>query len=81
VSTIQRTNSEVATIIEQFLKGTGGAWDWDNFCSNLIADPDLDHIRALCDSARFTYPPTEKGHYCSAEGRAFLRGLVEKLRK
>jgi hypothetical protein len=81
VSTIQRARSEVATIIEQFLEGTGGKWDWDNFCSNLIADPELDHIRALCESADLTYPPTEKGHCCSAEGRAFLRSLVEKLRK
>jgi hypothetical protein len=33
VGSIQRTKSEVADYIEQFLNGTGGKWDWDDFTS------------------------------------------------
>lgn len=67
-------------MIEAFLDGTGGKWDWDDLCSIKIEDPELDHVRDLCSSACFTFPPTEKGHYCSAAGHEYLRQLVRELR-
>lgn len=78
---ITRTREEIATIIERFLDGTGGKWDWDDLCSVKIEDPDLDHVRVLCSSTCITYPPTEKGHYCSSQGREYLRGLAQRLRE
>jgi hypothetical protein len=78
---IKRTKEEVARIIESFLDGTCGDWDWDDLCSIKIEDPELDHLRVLCSSACFTYPPTEKGHYCSPEGREYLRHLARSLRQ
>lgn len=80
VMAIKRTREEVTCIIEQFLDGTGGKWDWDNFCSTEIADDELDRIRNLCAGASETYPPTEKGHYCSAEGLGHLRNIANQLR-
>ena len=77
----KRTREEVALIIERFLAGTGGGWDWDNFCSIEIVDPELDHIRLLCAGAPETYPPTEKGHYCNAQGLDYLRGIADELRE
>ena len=38
----------MAVIIEQFLDGTGGRWDWDDFVSLRIEDPELDAIRLRC---------------------------------
>ena len=54
---------------------------WDDLCSLRIEDPDLDHVRVLCSNACFVYPPTEKGHYCSSQGREYLRELARKLRE
>jgi len=77
---MKRTPDEVSRIIDQFLDGTSGKWDWDDFCSIKIEDPELDHIRDLCSSACFAYPPTEKGHYFSAQGRDYLRAIARELR-
>jgi hypothetical protein len=81
VGSITRTPEEIATIIDRFLDGTGGNWDWDDLCSIKIEDPDLDHVRVLCSSACSVYPPTEKGHYCSPQGREYLRELARRLRE
>jgi hypothetical protein len=77
---IKRTAEEISKTIDDFLDGTGGEWDWDDLCSIAIEAPELDHVRVLCSSTCFIYPPTEKGHYCSPEGRAYLRELARKLR-
>jgi hypothetical protein len=45
---VRLTPTEVADIIEAFLKGTDGRWDWDDFCSSRITDPALDAIRVRC---------------------------------
>ncbi|MGO9209099.1 MAG: hypothetical protein ACLPXM_20945 [Terriglobales bacterium] len=79
MSGIKRTGEEIAKIIDGFLDGTCGKWDWDDLCSIKIEDPELDHVRVLCSSACFTYPPTERGHYCSSQGREYLRELARKL--
>jgi hypothetical protein len=80
VGTTPRTKLEVARIIEQFLNGSGGAWDWDDFCCNRITDPYLDSVRIACHELRATYPPKEKVHYCGPAGFAVLREMVAKLR-
>jgi hypothetical protein len=80
VRSIQRTKPEVAGIIEQFLDGTGGEWDWDDFCSFSIADSYLDSVRIRCTELCLTYPPTEKGHYCSEAGLEIMRELAAELR-
>lgn len=80
MGTIQRTKPEVAGIIEKFLDGTGGEWDWDDFCSLSITDPYLDSVRIQCSELSLTCPPTEKGHYCSQAGFEIMRQLAAKLR-
>jgi hypothetical protein len=68
MDSIQRTKFEVAAILERFLNGTYGDWDWDDFCSFSIDDHRLDSIRIRCSELCLAYPPTEKGHYCSQAG-------------
>jgi hypothetical protein len=80
VRSVQRTKLEVASIIEQFLDGTGGDWDWDDFCSFGIADPYLDSIRMKCAGLDPAFPPTQKGHYCGRAGFEVMRELVAELR-
>ena len=43
--TEDRTAAEVAAYLRDFIGGRGGEWDWDDFESIPITDPDLDRIR------------------------------------
>jgi hypothetical protein len=76
----ERSRGEVADIIERFVNGTGGKWDWDDFISWPIADPQLDAIRARCAGLSQEFQTTQKGHYCSEAGVEVLRQMVKELR-
>jgi hypothetical protein len=77
--TVHRTSQEVAEIIERFLDGTGGRWDWDDFCSLRIDDPALDAVRIRCVDLHDEDP--DPFQYCGPSGTETLRGLVSSLRK
>lgn len=73
------TRAKVAEYIRNFLDGTGGEWDWDDFLSAKSDDPWLDQIRATCAELPDCYPPTRKDHYCSDDGFVVLRDLLKEL--
>jgi hypothetical protein len=76
---VHRTPGEVAEIIENFLNGTGHAWDWDDFCSLRIDDSALDAVRIRCVAIRDEDPhPTQ---YCGPVGMRSLSAMVFSLRK
>jgi|GEM_PF-1035824 len=50
--------AEVARYLRDYIEGTGGEWDWDDFTSVLIADPQLDDIRRK--AAEVTAPDIEE---------------------
>jgi hypothetical protein len=75
---VRRTKQEVADIVEDFVEGTGGPWDWDDFMSFAIEDPALDEIRERWAQLPDIYP-AERG-YCSAEGVEVMRSIVKQLR-
>jgi hypothetical protein len=77
---VTRTKQEVGDIIERFINGTGGEWDWDDFCSHRIADPDLDLIRGKCSGLGSTHPPTVKGNFCNENGIRLMREMIQSLR-
>jgi hypothetical protein len=66
-----RTAREVEVYLRDFLDGTDGAWDWDDFTSIKITDPELDAIRE--EAACVSLPLTEGG-------RATIRDLIEQVR-
>ena len=78
---INLTREEVASEIETFLDGSGGTWDWDDFLSIKISDPELEAIRQRCADLPYEFPPREAGHYCSPEGAKVLRSIVRELRR
>lgn len=43
--TVDRTPEAVAKILRDFLEGTGGPYDWDDFESVPITDPKLEDVR------------------------------------
>lgn len=66
-----RTAGEVEAYLRDFLDGTGGAWDWDDFTSIEITDPELDAIR---EAAAWVELPLTEG------GRATLNDLLQQVR-
>jgi hypothetical protein len=80
MSAVERSRLEVADIIEQFVECRGGTWDWDDFCSFPIEDPELDAIRVQCCSLPKRFPATDKGHYCNPNGIQVMRGFTLTLR-
>lgn len=75
------TKDEVANEIEAFLNGTGGAYDWDGFCTFKLDNPKLEKIRARCAQLGDEFPSDASGDYCNEEGLKVLRGYVKDLRR
>ncbi len=51
---MKRTAAEVVRYLRDFIDGTGGEWDWDDFESVPISDPALERIR---NEAALAAPP------------------------
>jgi hypothetical protein len=63
-----------------FLGGTGGKWDWDDFISMPLGFPDLEDLQRFCIALSAIHPPTLRGWYCSEEGLRSLRVRLEDLK-
>jgi len=74
------TREEIANTIEGFVNGTGSQWDWDDFTSIRLKDPELEAIREKCVSIRDEYPPSDPHAYCSEAGLEVMRSIVADLR-
>jgi hypothetical protein len=55
---VARTAPEVARYLRDFIEGSGGDWDFDDFSSIPIADPRLDSIRER--ASRFNGPESDE---------------------
>ena len=73
--------SDLADLIEKFVNGTIGEWDWDDFISVKRSDPEIEEIRRRCAEVPVEFPPKRDGEYCSEEGAAVLTNLVRLLRE
>jgi hypothetical protein len=71
----------VADTIERFVDGICSRWDWDDFCSAPIIDPQLEAIRLRCAGLPQEFPSAQKGHYCAEAGIEVLRAMVRELRR
>ncbi len=78
---IERSGAEIARLIDSFLDGSCGEWDWDDFISIGLKSPALEQIRRECAAMPDKYPATEKGHYCNREGKERLREIADELRR
>lgn len=71
---------ELANLIEAFLTGQSGNWDWDDFVSVRQPDPETEEIRRRCANLPLEFPPRHEGEYCNEEGMAILKGYISTLR-
>lgn len=65
--------------IRNFLDGTGGDWDWDDFISLRLEYQDLEEMQRFCIALPCTHPPVAKSWYCSEEGLRTLRARLDDL--
>jgi hypothetical protein len=81
LSSVERVREyeRAATVIEQFVSGTCGEWDWDDFTSKSSKDAYLDSVRRLCARVRDDYPAANG--YCTAQGTPLLLGAARELRE
>ena len=77
---MKMTREEVAKTIEDFVNGTGGKWDWDDFTAMRLDNAELDTVRHKCFSVRDEFPSTNPQQYCSDAGMQVLRDLATSLR-
>lgn len=77
---IKLTRQEVARILEEFIDGTGGPHDWDDFMSFPIEDDNLERIRLRCSGLDSKFPPDQKGRFCNEVGLAVIQTYVAELR-
>lgn len=56
---VKRSADEVVKYLQDFIEGTGDDWDWDDFTSIQIDDPQLEAIRIR--AANIEFPVCEKG--------------------
>jgi hypothetical protein len=73
---------EVAKILENFLKGSGTPWEWDDFTQGMsLKDPGLEAIRRRCAGLGTEFPPRTPNEYCGEEGLKVLQSYIAELRK
>ena len=73
---------DVAQILENFLEGTGGGWDWDDFISvGKVADERLKQIQRHVNLLSHEFPPEKADEYCNEQGRDVIRGYIAELRR
>jgi hypothetical protein len=70
-TSVDLTAQDVESYLRDFLEGTGGDWNWDDFTSIPITDPTLEGIRE--EAACVPLPVDE-------EGEVTLRRLLEVVR-
>ena len=75
------TREDIAHVIESFLDGTCGPYDWDDFCTFSLTDRQLDEVRRECCDCDQQFPPDGPGQYCNDKGKAFLRDIARRLRE
>ena len=73
------TKEEVAKTIENFVNGSCGPWDWDDFISVQIANEELEAFRIACLRTQSEYPggPNQS---CNEEGLEVLRSVAKQIR-
>lgn len=71
---------DAADVLERFVAGTVGAWEYDDLTSKPSRDPLIDEVRREVIHLRDRFPPTESEHYCGEAGLARILELAARLR-
>jgi hypothetical protein len=72
---------EVMKAIEDFLNHQDGEWDWDDFISIPLDDPELEAVRMECLHLPDKFPPALKNEFCNKKGIERLAEIFQGLRQ
>lgn len=75
------TRIKLADLLEGFVNGTCGPWEWDDFISVQHKDPEIEKIRLRCEVLDVEFPPRRPHEYCNDDGAAVLMNYVRQLRE
>jgi hypothetical protein len=81
-STRKETYLEVAKTLEDFVEGTGGKWDWDDYISAMTFpdDPYLQEVQSRMVNLSGEFPAGPHAGYCGVGGFEVIRAYVRDLR-
>lgn len=81
-STRKETYLEVAKTLEDFVEGTGGKWDWDDYitATTFPDDPYLQEVQSRMVNLSGEFPAGPHAGYCGVDGFEVIRGYVRDLR-
>lgn len=81
VSARKETCLDVAKMLEDFVDGTGGQWDWDDYTSAMSYsdDPALQEVQQRMVNLDTEFPSGGRG-YCGESGIEIIRAYVKELR-
>jgi len=71
---------DAARIIENFVNGTCGPYDWDEFLNGSKKDTDLQKIREECEHVECNYPASNEHEWCNDDGGRALMEIAARLR-
>ena len=77
--TYEEQRAYVVKTLRDFLDGTGGKWDWDDFISIPTGYPELEAVQKFCLTISDDYPPTKGAGWCNAEGIRELKCKLDEL--
>jgi hypothetical protein len=71
---------DVADLIQGFVDGTCGPYDWDDFLNGSEKSSELQRIRHECERVEIDYPARSVSEWCSPEGADALMTIATRLR-
>lgn len=77
---IQRTRTDVASVLERFLYNEITDEEWDDFICIPIQDSELERIRTQCEKLSIDYPPEIEGRNTNKQGEELLKMFITQLR-
>ena len=70
----------IADLIDRFVNGDVGPYEWDDFCSYRGLTPAMEALRVEIATVEGEYPPTHSREWCSEAGIQRLREIAERIR-
>jgi hypothetical protein len=80
--TTAATYLDVASILESFVEGTGGQWDWDAYITSMtFDDPYLREVQMRMIHLSDEFPVKKGMGYCGPQGLQVIRDYANELRR
>jgi len=75
------TKEEAADLLERFVKGGIGDYEFDDFLIFRHKDPLVFYVASVVSNIDHDYPPDKPGYYCNEAGLQRLLELAALLRE